>query len=98
MAKKGLLNIGFGNMVVAGRVVAILAPGSSPMNRLREESKKAGRLIDATRGRKCRSIVLLDSEHLILSANKVETLYQRFEDMALEFEGLEKELGPSASQ
>ncbi|NCD24915.1 MAG: DUF370 domain-containing protein [Deltaproteobacteria bacterium] len=78
MEKKKLLNIGFGNAVVLNRVVAIVGPNSSPMRRLREEAKQEGRLIDATQGRKTRSIIVTDSNHCILSAIQVETISQRF--------------------
>ena len=76
---KQLLNLGFGNFVVAGRVVAVVNPGSSPMRRLREDAKQAGRLIDATQGRKTRSLVITDSNHVILSAVQAETMRQRFQ-------------------
>ncbi len=78
MEKKKLLNIGFGNSVVISRVVAIVGPTSSPMRRLREEAKQAGRLIDATQGRKTRSLIITDSNHCILSAIQPETISQRF--------------------
>ena len=78
MEKKKLLNIGFGNVVVISRVVAIVGPTSSPMRRLREEAKQAGRLIDATQGRKTRSLIITDSNHCILSAIQPETISQRF--------------------
>ncbi len=74
-----LLNIGFGNTVVASRVVAIVTAGSSPMKRLKEEAKKSSKLIDATQGRKTRSIIIADSDHIILSAIQAETIAQRFE-------------------
>ena len=74
-----LLNIGFGNTVVASRVVAIVTAGSSPMKRLKEEAKEGGKLIDATQGRKTRSIIIADSNHIILSAIQAETIAQRFE-------------------
>jgi regulator of extracellular matrix RemA (YlzA/DUF370 family) len=77
---KQLLNLGFGNFVVAGRVVAVVNPGSSPMRRLREDAKQAGRLIDATQGRKTRSLVITDSNHVILSATQAETMRQRFQE------------------
>jgi len=77
---KQLLNLGFGNFVVAGRVVAVVNPGSSPMRRLREDAKKDGRLIDATQGRKTRSLVITDSNHVILSAVQAETMRQRFQE------------------
>jgi hypothetical protein len=77
---KQLLNLGFGNFVVAGRVVAVVNPGASPMRRLREDAKQAGRLIDATQGRKTRSLVITDSNHVILSAVQAETMRQRFQE------------------
>ena len=77
--KKDVLNIGFGNVVVRSRLVAILSPGPSPVRRLRDEARKAGRLVDATHGRKCRSVLVCDSGHLILSAIQSETLCQRYE-------------------
>jgi extracellular matrix regulatory protein A len=75
--RERLLNIGFGNFVVAARVVAIVSPSSSPMRRLREEARQSGRLIDATQGRKTRSIVVTDSNHVVLSAIQAETIGQR---------------------
>jgi regulator of extracellular matrix RemA (YlzA/DUF370 family) len=72
-----LINIGFGNVVSFTRVIAIVAPGSSPMKRLREEAGERGKLIDATQGRKTRSIIVTDSDHIILSALQVETITQR---------------------
>lgn len=78
MSKQGLLNIGFGNYVISSRVVAIVTPTSSPMKRLREDAKADGRLIDATQGRKTRSIVITDSGHVVLSAIQAETISQRF--------------------
>lgn len=73
-----LLNIGFGNSVVTDRIVAILTPASSPMKRLREEARDGKRLIDATQGRKTRSIILTDSNHVILSSIMSETVAQRY--------------------
>jgi len=75
----GLLNIGFGNFVAAARVTAIVNPASSPMRRLREEARADKRLIDATQGRKTRSIIITDSNHVILSGIQAETLGSRFE-------------------
>ncbi len=72
-----LINIGFGNTVVANRIVAIVTPGSAPMKRLREEAKSEHRLVDATQGRKTRAIIITDSNHVILSAVQPETLSQR---------------------
>lgn len=73
-----LVNIGFGNVVSASRVIAIVTPGSAPMKRLREEARRQGRLVDATEGRRTRSIIVTDSDHIILSALQVETITQRF--------------------
>ena len=73
-----LINIGFGNYVLAQRVISILNPASSPMKRLREDARNEGRLIDATQGRKTRSILVTDSNHVILSAIQPETVSQRF--------------------
>ncbi|MFN3921137.1 MAG: DUF370 domain-containing protein [Caldimicrobium sp.] len=73
-----LLNIGFGNFVVVDRVIAIVNPNSAPMKRLKEEAKETKRLIDATQGRKTRSIIITDSNHVILSAIQAETIAQRF--------------------
>lgn len=75
--KNFLANIGFGNVVSAGRVVAVVNPGSSPIKKLREEARERGKLIDATEGKKIRSIIVTDSDHIILSAIQVETIAQR---------------------
>jgi hypothetical protein len=75
-----LVNIGYGNMVMATKVVAVLTPDSAPMRRLKEEAKEQKRLLDATQGRKTRAIIITDSDHVILSAVQVETLLQRFSD------------------
>ena len=72
-----LVNIGFGNAVVAQRVVAVISPSSAPMKRLREEARVMGKLVDATQGRKTRAIVITDSDHVILSAIQAETVSQR---------------------
>ncbi len=84
MSSKSLLNIGFGNYVVASRVVGIVNPSSSPMRRLREEAREQGRLVDATQGRKTRSIIITDSNHIFLSALQAETIGQRFEEQLKE--------------
>lgn len=77
--EKNLLNIGFGNTVVADRIVAIVAPNSAPMKRLKDEAKEAKHLVDATHGRRTRSIIILDSNHVVLSAIQAETISQRYE-------------------
>ena len=73
-----LLNIGFGNTVVTGRIVAIVTPGSAPMKRLKEDAREVRKLIDATQGRRTRSVIITDSNHVILSAIQAETISQRF--------------------
>ncbi|MEJ2656124.1 MAG: DUF370 domain-containing protein [Desulfobacterales bacterium] len=75
---QNLLNIGFGNTVVAERVVAIVSPNSAPMKRLKDEAKEERRLIDATQGRRTRSIIVMDSNHIVLSAIQAETISQRY--------------------
>ena len=73
-----LLNLGFGNTVVAQKVVAILSPGSSPMKRVKDEAKEEKRLVDVTHGRKTRAIIITESNHVILSAIQAETVANRF--------------------
>jgi hypothetical protein len=73
-----LINIGFGNSVVAGRVIAVVNPKSSPMKKLRDEARDQKKIIDVTEGRRTRSIIITDSNHVILSSVQPETLTQRF--------------------
>ena len=73
-----MLNIGYGNLVLASRVVAIIGPGSAPMRRLREEAAERNKLVDATQGRRTRSIIITDSDHVILSAINPDTIAARF--------------------
>ena len=75
-----LINIGFGNMVAAGRLVAIVSPESAPIKRIIQDAKDRGTLIDATYGRRTRAVLITDSEHVILSAVQPETVANRFED------------------
>jgi regulator of extracellular matrix RemA (YlzA/DUF370 family) len=72
-----LINIGFGNRVSAGRVVALVSNESAPIKRLIQESREKGTLIDATHGRKTRTVVITDSGHIILSAIQPETIANR---------------------
>jgi len=72
-----LINIGFGNVISVNRIVAIVNPGSAPIKKLREEARQKGKLVDATEGKKTRSIIVTDSDHIVLSAIQVETLAQR---------------------
>lgn len=76
-----LLNLGFGNTVVADKVVAILSPNSSPMKRVKDEAKEDRRLIDVTHGRKTRAVIITQSNHVILSAIQAETVSGRFESL-----------------
>jgi hypothetical protein len=73
----GIVNIGFGNVVSVSRIIAVVAPDSSPIKRLREEAADRGKLIDATQGRRTRAIIITDSDHVILSSLQVETITQR---------------------
>ena len=73
-----MINVGFGNAVLAGRVLAVVNPKSSPMKKLREEAKEQRRLIDVTEGRRTRSIIILDSNHVLLSSVQPETITLRF--------------------
>lgn len=75
-----LINLGFGNVVLQSRVVAVVSPGSSPMKRLRENAKDGNYLVDATEGRKTRSVIITDSGHIILSALNTSTIIGRLED------------------
>jgi extracellular matrix regulatory protein A len=74
----GLVNVGYGNFVAGARVVAILSPLSAPMKRLREEARERGKLVDATQGRRTRSIIVTDTDHVVLSGVQAETMAQRF--------------------
>ncbi len=77
-AEQHLLGIGFGSSVVTERIITILSPNSAPMKRLKDEAKKDKRLVDATHGRKTRSIIVLDSNHVVLSAIHAETISNRY--------------------
>ena len=74
------INIGSGNMVAAGRVVALASPDSAPIKRLVSEAKEDGRVIDVSCGRRTRTVIITDSDHLILSAIKAETISNRMLD------------------
>ena len=81
-----LINIGFGNMVSANRVVAIVSPESAPIKRIIQDAKDRGTLIDATYGRRTRAVLVTDSDHVVLSAVQPETVANRVDDRE---EGLE---------
>jgi hypothetical protein len=73
-----LINIGFGNIVTANRVVAIVSPESAPIKRIVTDARERGQLIDATYGRRTRAVIVMDSGHIILSAIQPETVANRF--------------------
>lgn len=75
-----LINIGFGSMIAAGRVLAIVDPDSAPIKRFVQEAKERGMLIDASYGRKTESVILMDTDHVILSALTPEALRLRWEE------------------
>ena len=75
-----LINIGFGNMVSAGRLIAIVSPESAPIKRIVQEARDKGSLIDATYGRRTRAVIIMDSDHVILSAVQPETVANRLAD------------------
>ena len=82
-----LVSVGFGNLVVSRRIVAIISPSAAPIKRLRDEARDDKRLIDATQGRRTRSVLITDSNHVILSAIQSETLAQRFSPQGTLTEG-----------
>ncbi len=73
-----LINIGFGNIVAANRIIAIVSPDSAPIKRIIQEAREKGILIDATYGRRTRAVVITDSGHVVLSAVQPETVAHRF--------------------
>ena len=87
-----LVNIGFGNMVSAERMIALVSPESAPIKRIVQDSKEKGALIDATCGRKTRTVIIMDSDHVVLSALQPETVANRFNNKAEAEDGDEAEL------
>ena len=75
-----LINVGFGSMVAANRVLAVVAPDSAPIKRVIQEARDRGMLVDASYGRKTKAVILMDTDHVILSAMTPETLAQRWEE------------------
>lgn len=73
------INIGFGNMVASDRIITIVSPDSAPVKRLIQDAKDTGRVIDVSCGRRTRSVIITDSEHVILSAIQSETIANRLE-------------------
>ena len=76
-----LINVGFGNAVVAKRVLAVVNPKSAPMKKLKDEAKNVQKLIDVTEGRRTRAIVIMDTGHVVLSSVQPETLIMRFQPL-----------------
>ncbi|MBQ7756367.1 MAG: DUF370 domain-containing protein [Oscillospiraceae bacterium] len=76
-----LINIGFGNMISSARLIAIVSPESAPIKRIIQEAKDKGTLIDATYGRRTRAVIVMDSDHVILSAVQPETVAGRLDDI-----------------
>lgn len=79
MARAGFINIGFGSIVSVHKIVAVISPDSAPVKRIVQTARDGDRLIDATYGRRTRSVVICDSDHVILSAVQPETLLRRLE-------------------
>ncbi len=77
-----LINVGFGNIVSANRIIAIVSPESAPVKRLVQEAKDKGNAIDATCGRRTRAVLIMDSNHILLSALQPETIAGRYEEDA----------------
>ena len=75
-----LINIGFGSLIAPGRVLTVLEPESAPIKRVMQEAKERGMLIDASYGRKTKAVILMDTDHVILSALTPETIYARWQD------------------
>jgi len=75
-----LVDIGFGNVVVLSRIVAIISPNSAPIKRMRDGAHKDKLLVDASQGRKTRSVIITDSNHVILSTVTIETIVRRIEE------------------
>lgn len=87
-----MVNIGFGSMVSAQRLVAVISPDSAPVKRLVQEGRDRGVLIDATYGRRTRSVLITDSDHVILSAVQPETIAGRINGKEVPPDGGEEEL------
>ena len=81
-----LVNIGFGNMVSAGRVIAVVSPDSAPIKRIMQEAKDRGMLVDASYGRKTKAVIIMDTDHVILSALQPETVGSRVNEKDMDEE------------
>ena len=82
-----LINIGFGNMVSSARLIAIVSPESAPIKRIIQDAKERATLIDATYGRRTRAVLIMDSDHVVLSAIQPETIGNRMIDRDTEDDG-----------
>lgn len=87
-----LINIGFGNMIAAERIVAVVSPDSAPVKRLVQEARDARRVVDATQGRRTRAVVITDSDHVVLSAIQPETVASRVGGREMSAQLEEKEI------
>ena len=86
-----LINIGFGNMISASRLIAIVSPESAPIKRMVQEARDRGVLVDATYGRKTRAVLIMDNDHLVLSALQPETVANRISGQDAQVEEEEDE-------
>lgn len=86
-----LINIGFGNMISAERLVAIVSPESAPIKRIIQDAKERGTLIDATHGRRTRAVIITDSDHIVLTYLQSETVANRIEEENNDISGSEEE-------
>lgn len=86
-----LINIGFGNMISAERLVAIVSPESAPIKRIIQDAKERGTLIDATHGRRTRAVIITDSDHIVLTYLQSETVANRIEEENNDITAFEEE-------
>lgn len=76
--EKSLINLGFNNVVVKDKVVSVVSPDAAPIKRLKDQARQNNKLIDATNGRRTRSVIITESDHVILASVQPETIIQRF--------------------
>ncbi len=81
-----LVNIGFGNLISANRIITVVSPESAPIKRIIQEAKEKGNLVDATHGRRTRAVIITDSDHVVLTYLQAETLSNRLADVSIEDE------------
>ena len=96
-----LLNIGFGNMVNAGKILAIISPDSAPAKRIVQNAKETGKSVDATQGRRTRAVIVMDNDYIVLSALQPETIANRYKSKSgylEEYEGAETDSEDSEGQ